>query len=215
MRILLFDMTHPVSDLTAEESEFVYAVKLSGKTGGQAALYQYIKGESPKVLTTFEINDAGESLTSWLQENQFEFDVVINNLEQINGTKLSETSVEEWNESLYINLHVPFMLMQAVTPFIKDGGQFIHLSSTAAVSGENADVSYAAQKSALESLSKSLSRQLLSRNIRSNVISVSQKYFHEAADIKQVSGLIIQMCSVPVSFLNGQVITLDNGETLS
>lgn len=64
-------------------------------------------------------------------------------------------------------------------------------------------------------MSKSLSREAADRSIRSNVIRISPVYLDDTDYRKQIVRMIGDLCCHPVPFLNGGVITLDNGETLS
>ncbi|WP_152657857.1 SDR family oxidoreductase [Oceanobacillus sp. CFH 90083] len=216
MNILLFDSSHQISGVLTEYFPSVYALHFTDKLNGKGCLSQYVSGQDPEQLITFDLLDDGaSSIESWLNEHHMTFDAVINNLEQWSGRTLTETSVEQWQESLFINLHLPFLLVKAFIPYVSDKGQLIHISSTAAVSGETGDVSYASHKSGLEAFSKGLSRELSKRKIRSNVISISPACWEKPDGVRQIAQLLNQTCHEPIRFLNGQVITLDNGETLS
>ncbi|GGP09277.1 SDR family NAD(P)-dependent oxidoreductase [Oceanobacillus neutriphilus] len=216
MNILLFDASHRISGMMTAYYQTVYALDFTDKLNGKGSLYQYINGQDPVQLISFDLlDDQDVSMESWLNKNNIQFDTVINNLEHLNGNTLTETSVDEWQKSLFINLHLPFLLIKAFISYVPDDGQIIHISSTVAVSGETGDVSYASHKSGLESFSKSLSKELSKRNIRSNVISISPKCWRNPEGARQIIQLLKETCNEHMSFLNGQVITLDNGETLS
>lgn len=216
MKILLFDSSHCISEQLMAYFQTVYTLTFTDKLNGKGSLCQYISGQGSKRLITFDLlEDQACPIDSWFKEHHVKVDTVVNNLEQLKGETLAKTSVQQWQKSLRVNLHFPFLLIETLMPHVSDEGQFIHLSSTAAVSGEAGDVSSASHKSALESLSKSLSREYADRKIRSNVIRVSPDCYKNREGVQQIVQLLYQTGNQPMSFLNGQVITLDKGETLS
>ncbi|GAB2546201.1 SDR family oxidoreductase [Gracilibacillus alcaliphilus] len=216
MNILLFDANHCIAEALTQSFQSVYMLEFTDRLKGQGKLCQYKSGQRQESLLTFDLlEDEAASIAAWLDQHDVRLEAMVNNLEQVTDKSLLETSLVQWQESLLINLHFPFLLVKALVPYLSERGQCIHLSSTMAVSGESGAVNYASHKSALESFSKSLSRECSERQIRSNVISVSPRCWKETNGVQQVSQMIYQMCYNPASFLNGQVITFDNGETLS
>jgi NAD(P)-dependent dehydrogenase (short-subunit alcohol dehydrogenase family) len=84
--------------------------------------------------------------------------------------------VEAINELLYdetfdINVKGVFFTVQKLLPLMNDGGAIIMNSSIAASIGMLNTNIYAASKAAVRSFAKTLSKELLSRNIRVNTIS--------------------------------------------
>ncbi|WP_208590038.1 SDR family oxidoreductase [Gracilibacillus suaedae] len=212
MNILIFDHSHYVTEYLikhyCEDNINVYCIEWNEHKSENGFLHKYSTNDH-QVLG--EINIFDNNLDVIVTEGLF-FDVIINNLELRRNVGLEDTDPEQWHQSMTRNLHLPFLLIQSVLDQIVQGGQFIHLSSTIAISGEGGDVSYASHKSALESLSKSLSREV---DMRSNVISVSDEVIRNPQHITDLSKFIYQISKLKHLLLNGQVLIFDNGETLT
>jgi NAD(P)-dependent dehydrogenase (short-subunit alcohol dehydrogenase family) len=83
------------------------------------------------------------------------------------------TAIDEYfyDETFDINVKGVFFTIQKLLPVMNDGGAIIMNSSVVASIGMLNSNIYAASKAAVRSLAKTLSNELLSRNIRVNTIS--------------------------------------------
>ena len=86
---------------------------------------------------------------------------------------LEKISLETWEKVLSINLSSIVVVLQSILPLMKKNkfGSIVHISSIDALSGDNKPQdAYGSSKAALLRLSKSISIQYASKNIRSNSI---------------------------------------------
>lgn len=154
-------------------------------------------------------------------------DIFINNLEFKMDKGILEITPEEWNDGLYINLHIPFILLHALTPLIEKSGngKVINVSAPNAINGKHGDVSYASSKSALESLNKALSRELGEKRINVNAISYDPADFqndnhkqyiplHRRATTADITNSTLFLASSMSNYMNGQVMLVDGGRTI-
>ena len=103
-------------------------------------------------------------------------DILVNNAGVVTKLALEDDtdSLDAWHETLAVNLHAPNLLSKLATSSMKeknDGGVIINVSS---IQGEKSNEymgAYAASKSALDSLTRTLAMELASYNIRVNAIA--------------------------------------------
>jgi 3-oxoacyl-[acyl-carrier protein] reductase len=101
-------------------------------------------------------------------------DILVNNAGILSNNKVLETSAEEWNNVMSINLDGAFYLSQQVIPHMKakGWGRIINTCSLAAKTGGiTAGTAYTTSKGALTSFTFSLARELAGEGITVNGIS--------------------------------------------
>ena len=86
-----------------------------------------------------------------------------------------DTTVEEWDRSIGINLRAPFVLSKLFLPLMKGqgGGSIVNISSGSATRGFVAEVGYCPSKYGLEGLTQVLAMEFYQYNIAVNSLSPS------------------------------------------
>lgn len=100
-------------------------------------------------------------------------DVVVNNAGVHHNALAVRVKDEDWAHQFAVNVGGAFALARAaVRPMMKQGGgSIVNLASIVGEMGNPGQVVYAATKSALVGMTKTLARELASRNIRVNAVS--------------------------------------------
>lgn len=125
----------------------------------------------------FQSNAADfESSQKFVEEVVAEFgqiDVLINNAGITRDNLLMRMSEEQWDEVMNVNLKSVFNLTKAcLRTFLKQkSGSIINMSSVVGVMGNAGQSNYAASKAGIIGFSKSIAKELGSRNVRCNVIT--------------------------------------------
>ena len=166
--------------------------------------------------------------------NEFgKIDVLVNNAGITKDNLLMRMTEEEFDKVIEVNLKGTFLVTKAVTKYMmkKRQGSIINLASVVGVAGNAGQCNYAASKAGIIGFTKSLAKELASRNIRLNAVApgfietdmtavlpdaVKEK-IHEQILLKrmgsarEVANLIYFLGSEESSYITGQVINVDGG----
>lgn len=100
-------------------------------------------------------------------------DICVNNAGISKDNLLMRMTTEQWNEVIQVNLNsVFYMTKQVMRPMMKArSGSIINMSSVIGEMGNAGQSSYAASKAGIIGFTKSIAKELGSRNIRCNAIA--------------------------------------------
>ena len=114
-----------------------------------------------------------ESLINQVAEEFGRIDVLINNAGITKDTLMLRMSEEQWDQVMEVNLKSVFNLTKHVLkPMMKNkSGSIINMGSVVGVFGNAGQANYAASKAGIIGFSKSIAKEVGSRNIRCNVIA--------------------------------------------
>ena len=168
-----------------------------------------------------------------LVEEAGDIDVLVNNAGLTRDGLLARMSDDDWRTVIETNLSSVFYTCRAVTrPMMKKrGGSIVNISSIVGVHGNWGQTNYAASKAGIIGFTKSLARELGSRNIRANVVApgyvttaltevlpdeataamVQQTPLGRVADPAEIAGAVRFLASDQASFITGDVLLVDGG----
>ncbi len=114
-----------------------------------------------------------ESLVPSIKEQFGKIDILVNNAGITNDTLLLRMDEDQWDSVIETNLKSVFnMTKQCIKVMLSQkSGSLIHLSSVVGLFGNAGQANYAASKAGIIGFSKSVAKEIGSRNIRSNVIA--------------------------------------------
>jgi 3-oxoacyl-[acyl-carrier protein] reductase len=160
-------------------------------------------------------------------------DILVNNAGLTRDGLSMRISEDDWDVVIDTNLKGAFNFIQAVErPMIRQReGRIINIASVAGLVGNPGQANYAASKAGLLGLTKSIARELASRNITANVVApgfintdmttvlseqvkaavlgqVPMGRFGEPSDI---ASAVAFLASAEAKYITGQVLTVDGG----
>jgi NAD(P)-dependent dehydrogenase (short-subunit alcohol dehydrogenase family) len=102
-------------------------------------------------------------------------DVIFNNAATSPWKTVDETTLDDWDRTLAVNLRAPFLLTKAFIGAMRaqGGGSIINVTSGAAMKGFVAEVAYCPSKYGLEGLTQCLALELKPYNIAVNTLGVA------------------------------------------
>ena len=162
-------------------------------------------------------------------------EVLVNNAGITRDNLLMRMSEEEFDKVIEINLKGTYIVTKSVTKYMmkKRKGSIINLSSVVGVAGNAGQCNYSASKAGIIGFTKSIAKELASRNIRSNAVAPGfietdmtavlsdeiKENIHNQIPLKrmgtakEVANLIYFLGSDESSYITGQVINVDGGIT--
>ena len=166
--------------------------------------------------------------------NEFgEFEILVNNAGITRDNLLMRMTEEQWDEVMDVNLKSVFNLTKAsVRNFLKlKRGSIINMSSVVGITGNAGQSNYSASKAGIVGFSKSVAKELGSRNIRCNVITpgfiqtemthtlgedvmkawMEQIPLKRGGSVDEVADLALFLASDMSKYITGQVISVCGG----
>ena len=159
--------------------------------------------------------------------------VLINNAGITKDQLFLRMKDKDWDEVIETNLNGLFRVTKAlIKPMVKNKfGRVINISSVAGLMGNSGQVNYSSSKSAMVGFSRSLAKELGSRNITSNVVApgfietdmttflnddekievsknIPMKRF---GTVEDVAKCILFLASDKANYITGQIISVDGG----
>jgi len=143
---------------------------------GASTINQYLEKAGAKGMgITLNVNDTGQinNTIQTIREKFGEVEILVNNAGVTRDNLLVRMKDEEWDEIIETDLKSVFRLSRAVLRAMMKAryGRIINISSVVGAMGNMGQTNYAAAKAGVFGFSKSLAREVGSRNITVNCVA--------------------------------------------
>ncbi len=217
-----------------------YAIAVELAAGGASVVIGYRSGKDEAEALAAELGGraiqadvSSAEDAKRLVEEAGDLDILVNNAGLTRDGLLARMPDDDWRTVIETNLSSVFYTCRAVCrPMMrKRGGAIVNVSSIVGVHGNGGQTNYAASKAGIIGFTKSLAKELGSRNVRANVVApgyvrtqLTEVLPEEATaamltntplgrlgEPKDIAGAVRFLCSDAALFITGEVLLVDGG----
>jgi len=190
-------------------------------------------GEAFSVEADVRDGEAVKAMVQGVVDRWGKVSILVNNAGITRDTLLLRMSEDAWDDVLDVNLRGTYLCSKfALKSMIREGwGRVISIASIAGVIGNAGQTNYAASKGGIIAFTKSLAREVGSRNITANAVApgfiktsmteqlseeiknsiLSMTSLRRAGEPGDVAELVAFLASDAAGYITGQVIGIDGG----
>lgn len=222
----------------AENGYNIVTNYVSDKTDVEALKKEFEEKGVKSLILKADVTDSEviENLVKRTIEKFESIDVLVNNAGITKDNLLMRMSEEEFTKVIDVNLKGTYIVTKIVSKYMmkKRQGSIINLSSVVGVVGNAGQCNYSASKAGILGFTKSIAKELASRNIRANAVApgfietdmtavlgenVKENIYNQIplkrmGKAKEVANLVYFLGTEESSYITGQVISVDGGMTM-
>jgi len=211
------------------------AIEASNKVDADDLVQSIMRlgGEAMSVEADVRDSEAVKVMVEQVTDKWSKLDILVNNAGINRDTLLLRMSDDAWDDVINTNLRGAYLCTKfALRSMMRqEWGRIISISSVAGIVGNTGQSNYAASKGGLIAFTKSIAREMASRNITVNAVApgfiVTEMTDKLPADRKEamlaliplqrfgqpedVAEMVAFLASERAGYITGQVITIDGG----
>ncbi len=224
--------------LAKDGRRVILASRSEGPLKEVAARIDEAAGKGSADFVAVDVGDpvALQAAIDGVVEREGRLDVLVNNAGITKDGLILRMSDEDFMDVLRVNLQSAFVATRAAARAMMRGkfGRIVNIASTSGIVGNAGQANYAAAKSGLVGLTKTVARELGGKGVTANVVapgfiqtsmteslpdSVKDKVIEAMAvrrlgNPEDIAAAVAYMTSDEAGFLTGQVLCVDGGLTM-
>jgi 3-oxoacyl-[acyl-carrier protein] reductase len=181
--------------------------------------------------------DEVEAMVQQVVQGLGKIDILVNNAGVTRDTLLMRMDEKDWDLVLNVNLKGAFLCTKAVSRLLmrQRSGKIVNIASVVGLTGNAGQANYSASKAGLIGFTKSIARELASRNVQVNAVApgfieteMTTHLPQEAKDAflnqipmkrpgtpQDVARVVVFLASPASDYVTGQVIPIDGGMVMA
>lgn len=208
-----------------EDKEFIeFTENLKKKNNNKINIIYLDLEKEETIRSSFEL----------IKKDNFNIDILVNNAGTVSNSLFQMTSLKSLRNIFEINFFSQFLLTQVYLKLLSKSkkGSIVFVSSNSANENPVGRSAYSASKAALNSLTKTISKEMGVKNLRVNAVlpgltdtkmaknftkdDAINEYLNKVAlkriaKTSEIANVIAFLASDKSSYINGQLITIDGG----
>jgi 3-oxoacyl-[acyl-carrier protein] reductase len=190
-------------------------------------------GQALVIQADVSLSNEAQRLIKETIDTYGQIDILVNNAGTTRDKLIMQMKEEDWDVVLQTNLSSVYHCSKAVIrPMMKKrSGRIINVTSVVGLAGQAGQTNYAASKAGIIGFTKSLAREVGSRNITVNAVApgyiptaltnvlpeeqtqsiVQNTPLGRMGTLEDVAAAVMFLVSDEASFITGQVLTVDGG----
>jgi 3-oxoacyl-[acyl-carrier protein] reductase len=190
-------------------------------------------GQALVIQADVSLSNEAQRLIKETIDTYGQIDILVNNAGTTRDKLIMQMKEEDWDVVLQTNLSSVYYCSKAVIrPMMKKrSGRIINVTSVVGLAGQAGQTNYAASKAGIIGFTKSLAKEVGSRNITVNAVApgfiptdltnvlpeeqtqsiVQNTPLGRMGTLEDVAAAVMFLVSDEASFITGQVLTVDGG----
>ena len=201
--------------------------------GGAAGISEALGDNGRGIVLDVSDDDSVSSAIKDIEDNEGAPTIVVNNAGITRDNLLMRMKLEEWDDVISTNLSGIFRVSKAVLRGMMKvrGGRIINIASVIGVMGNAGQANYGAAKAGIIGFSKSLAREVGSRNITVNVVApgfidtdmtsvlpeeqrnamLAQVPLGRLGDVQDIADAVVFLASPSGAYITGETLHVNGG----